>query len=61
MFFENLFSVMIGKEKWRVKFEENIFEIERKTGVSREELIRVANVLEEMRIIRPEIANSPNY
>jgi hypothetical protein len=53
MFLDNLFTTIIGKSKWRVEFEEKIFEIERKTGLSREELIRVANVIEEMRIIRP--------
>jgi hypothetical protein len=50
---------MIGKPKWKVEFEERIYEIERKTGLSREELLRVANVLEEMNIIRPETANFP--
>lgn len=51
----------IEHSKWRVEFEERMMEIEKKTGLSREELIRVADVLEEMKIIRPETANSPNY
>ncbi|WP_144028211.1 hypothetical protein [Paenibacillus ferrarius] len=53
MFFNNLFTTMIGKPKWKIEFEENIIEIEMKTGLTREELVRVANVLEEMRIIKP--------
>jgi hypothetical protein len=61
MFLDNLFTTIIGKPKWRVEFEEKMLEIERKTGLSREELIRVVNVIEEMRIIRPETANSPKY
>lgn len=53
MFFDNLLTTMIGKPKWKIEFEENIYEIGKKTGLTREELIRVANVMEEMKIIKP--------
>lgn len=59
MLFDWLISTEIKKAKWRLDFEKRIYEIERKTGVNRDQLLRVAEVLDEMRLINPESANSP--
>lgn len=40
------------KPKWRTEFEYNMSDIKRKTGLTKEQLNKVADVLEELRIIR---------
>lgn len=41
-----------NKPRWREDFEYKIREIEKKSGIKREQLLKLADVLEEMEIIR---------
>lgn len=51
---DDIFEAWFGKQKprWKQEFEERVWEIEKKTGVSKKDLMKVAEALEQLRIIR---------
>jgi hypothetical protein len=51
MILDWLFSFENKRPKWRINFEERLYEIVLRTGMSRDQLLLVANVLEEMNVI----------